>query len=101
VALTSSQPTFQFEAISPRGRPAYVGKAAPFGTVRSPSALAAATVNGIGPHPTPVKATKKLSLSDYKAARMKKTGTSNTITPENSLPYKIESDISIVVRMLS
>jgi len=75
----------QFEATSPRGTPAYVGKTAPFGTVRSPSALAAATVNGTGPHPTPVKTAKKLSLSDYKAARMKKTGTSITITPENSL----------------
>jgi uncharacterized protein len=49
----------------------------PFGTVHFPSSFAAATVNGIGPHPSPVKTTKKLSLSDYKAARMKKTDTSN------------------------
>ena len=55
----------------------------PFGTVHFPVLFAAApTVNGI--HPSPVKTTKKLSLSDYKAARMKKTDTSNKLTSESS-----------------
>jgi hypothetical protein len=44
-------------------------------SLRFPPPLQA--VYGIGPHPSPVKTTKKLSLSDYKAARMKKTDTSN------------------------
>jgi len=48
-------------------------------------------VNGAGQHPSPIKTTKKLSLSDYKAARMKKSdtfgmnktssGTSPIVTP--------------------
>lgn len=44
----------------------------PFGTGQFPPP---STVNGIAP--SPVKMTKKLSLSDYKAARAKKSDTSN------------------------
>lgn len=49
----------------------------PFGTVHFPSTFAPA-VNGIGQHPSPAKPTKKMSLSDYKAARMKKNDNSHT-----------------------
>jgi hypothetical protein len=34
-------------------------------------------VNGIGQHSSPVKTTKKMSLSDYKAARMKRNDTAH------------------------
>ena len=47
----------------------------PFGTGHFPPPLGATIVNGITP--SPIKTTKKLSLSDY-AARRKKTDTSNT-----------------------
>jgi hypothetical protein len=63
----------------------------PLGTVHPAGLFASPTVNGLGQHPSPVKTTKKLSLSDYKAARMKKSdtsgvnrassGTSPTVTP--------------------
>jgi hypothetical protein len=62
----------------------------PLGTVHPNGMFASPIVNGLGQHPSPVKTTKKLSLSDYKA-RMKKsdtlgankasTGTSPTVTP--------------------
>ncbi|TVY83594.1 SET domain-containing protein [Lachnellula suecica] len=48
----------------------------PFGTVHFPNAFPP-SVNGIGQHPSPVRTTKKMSLSDYKAARMKKNDTSH------------------------
>ncbi|KAG4430235.1 hypothetical protein IFR05_014277 [Cadophora sp. M221] len=50
----------------------------PFGTGQFPPPLAATVVNGIAP--SPIKTTKKLSLSDY-AARRKKTDTTNTTKP--------------------
>jgi hypothetical protein len=63
----------------------------PLGTVHPTGMFASPIVNGLGQHPSPVKTTKKLSLSDYKAARMKKSdtsgankassGTSPTVTP--------------------
>lgn len=43
----------------------------PFGTFPGPS------INGLAQQASPVKTTKKLSLSDYKAARMKKSDTTN------------------------
>jgi uncharacterized protein len=49
----------------------------PFGTVHFPSTFPPA-INGIGQHPSPVKTTKRMSLSDYKAARMKRNDTSHT-----------------------
>jgi hypothetical protein len=51
----------------------------PFGSVHFPSAFPPSVVNGIGP--SPIKTTKKLSLSDYKAARMKRTDTSASNKP--------------------
>jgi uncharacterized protein len=47
----------------------------PLGTVHPTGVFALPIVNGVGQHPSPVKTTKKLSLSDYKAARMKKSDT--------------------------
>jgi len=47
----------------------------PLGTVHPTSVFTLPSVNGVGQHPSPVKTTKKLSLSDYKAARMKKSDT--------------------------
>lgn len=48
----------------------------PFGTVHFPSGFPPTVVNGIGQHASPIKTTKKLSLSDYKASRMKRNDTS-------------------------
>lgn len=66
----------------------------PLGTMHPTGVFALPMVNGTGQHPSPVKMTKKLSLSDYKAARMKKSdnygtnktssGTSPTVTPSLS-----------------
>lgn len=66
----------------------------PLGTVHPTGLFALPVVNGAGQHPSPLKTTKKLSLSDYKAARMKKSdtfgtnkassGTSPTVTPSLS-----------------
>jgi uncharacterized protein len=66
----------------------------PLGTVHPTAVFALPMVNGASQHPSPVKTTKKLSLSDYKAARMKKSdtfgtnkassGTSPTVTPSLS-----------------
>ena len=53
----------------------------PFGTVHFPTAFPAPTINGAGQHASPVKTTKKLSLSDYKAARLKRTDTSGGSKP--------------------
>jgi hypothetical protein len=63
----------------------------PLGTVHPIGMFALPIVNGVGQHPSPAKTTKKLSLSDYRAARMKKSdtfvanktssGTSPTVTP--------------------
>lgn len=47
----------------------------PLGTVHFPSAFSSATVNGPIQNPSPVRTTKKLSLSDYKK-RLKRTDTS-------------------------
>ncbi|RDL33662.1 FYVE zinc finger [Venustampulla echinocandica] len=59
----------------------------PLGTVHYPSAFATSTVNGIGQHSSPIKTTKKLSLSDYKASRMKRNESSNAVKPaEGSSP---------------
>jgi hypothetical protein len=41
----------------------------PFGTVHFPTTLAAPAVNGVGQNPNPIKTTKKLSLSDYRARK--------------------------------
>ncbi|KAE8440499.1 hypothetical protein EG329_007416 [Mollisiaceae sp. DMI_Dod_QoI] len=50
----------------------------PFGT-----AFSAPSINGLAQHASPVKTTKKLSLSDYKAARMKKSDTTNASKPSS------------------
>jgi hypothetical protein len=50
----------------------------PLGTMHPTGVLSLPMVNGAGQHPSPIKTTKKLSLSDYKAARMKKSDTFGT-----------------------
>jgi hypothetical protein len=45
-----------------------------------PTPFSPSVGNGAGQHPSPVKATKKLSLSDYKA-RLKRSDTSATSKP--------------------
>ncbi|KAF4624864.1 hypothetical protein G7Y89_g13308 [Cudoniella acicularis] len=47
----------------------------PFGTVHYPNGFPPTVVNGIGQHASPIKTTKKLSLSDYKASRMRRNDT--------------------------
>jgi hypothetical protein len=59
----------------------------PFGTVHFPTAFPAPATNGVTQHASPIKTTKKLSLSDYKAARLKRTDTSGgTKTAAGSSP---------------
>ena len=41
----------------------------PFGTVQFPNPFPTPVVNGVGQHASPVKTTKKLSLSDYRARK--------------------------------
>jgi hypothetical protein len=53
----------------------------PFGTVHFPSAFAT-PVSGNGIVPSPIKTTKKLSLSDYKA-RLKKADTAGSAKPSS------------------
>jgi hypothetical protein len=50
----------------------------PFGTT-----FPGSSINGLAQHASPVKTTKKLSLSDYRAARMKKTDTTNANKPSS------------------
>lgn len=45
------------------------------------SLIPVSSINGLAQQASPVKTTKKLSLSDYKAARMKKSDTSNASKP--------------------
>lgn len=52
----------------------------PFGTVHFPSAFTGSAINGIGPHASPVRATKKLSLTEYK----RRNETANTSRPQGA-----------------
>lgn len=52
----------------------------PFGTMYHPTPFSPSVGNGASQYPSPVKATKKLSLSDYKA-RLKRSDTSATSKP--------------------
>jgi hypothetical protein len=56
--------------------PSSAAAQSPFGTVHFSNAFPPA-VNGISQHSSPVKTTKKMSLSDYKAARMKRNDTAH------------------------
>lgn len=73
----------------------------PLGTVHPTGVFALPIVNGVGQHPSPVKTTKKLSLSDYKAARMKKSDTfgASKASSESSPPVTtagLKPSLSIV-----
>ncbi|EPE26089.1 FYVE/PHD zinc finger [Glarea lozoyensis ATCC 20868] len=49
----------------------------PFGSLHFPIAFSSSSGNGVAQHPSPVK-TKKMSLSDYKAARLRKNDTAHS-----------------------
>ncbi|KAF8847332.1 hypothetical protein BDZ45DRAFT_342516 [Acephala macrosclerotiorum] len=68
----------------------------PFGTT-----FPGASINGLVQHASPVKTTKKLSLSDYRAARMRKTDTTNGSKPSSGssptvIPASLKPSLSTI-----
>jgi len=57
------------------------------------SSFFASGTNTIGQHPTPVKATKKMSLSDYTATRVKRTDTADSPVAESHDSKPVASDL--------
>jgi len=80
--------------------PSSAAAQSPFGTMHFPNTFPPA-VNGIGQHSSPVKTTKKMSLSDYKAARMKRNDTAHASNSQGGSsptvsPAVLKSSLSTV-----